>query len=77
MTCIRPGAAWTGFSAEWDPGTIRMAFGAWQDAGPRMDSGMAPAQVAAAVVHALDYPPGVAVDLLEVRPMTPVPKPVF
>ena len=54
VTCIRPGSAWTGFSDGWDPATIRTAFAAWQNAGPRMDSGMEPAQVATAVLHALD-----------------------
>ncbi len=76
VSCIRPGAAWTSFADGWDPATIRTAFAAWQDAGPRMDAGMEPAQVAAAVVHVLDYPPGVAVDLLEVRPTMLIPKPV-
>ena len=39
-----------------------------------MDSGMEPEHIADAVSYCLAYPPGVAVDLLEVRPNQPIPK---
>ena len=44
------------------------ALEAWQDAGAYTRIGMETAQVAESVAFALSQPPGVAVDLLEVRP---------
>jgi NAD(P)-dependent dehydrogenase (short-subunit alcohol dehydrogenase family) len=74
VTCVRPGAAWTNFADGWDEGRLKAGINACQKRGPSMDTGMGPNHVAEAVVHALSYPAGVAVDLLEVRPNQPVPK---
>jgi NAD(P)-dependent dehydrogenase (short-subunit alcohol dehydrogenase family) len=74
VTCIRPGAAWTGFSDTWDDADLQAGVRAWHNAGPTMDAGMEPEHIAEAVCHCLAYPPGVAVDLLEIRPNQPVPK---
>jgi len=74
VTCIRPGAAWTDFSAGWDEGRLKAGIDSWQRSGPEMDAGMEPEHVAESVVHVLAYPAGVAVDLLEVRPNQPIPK---
>lgn len=74
VTCIRPGAAWTDFSAGWDEDKLKAGIDSWQRSGPEMDAGMEPQHVAEAVVHVLAYPAGVAVDLLEVRPNQPIPK---
>lgn len=75
VTCLRPGAAESGFAADWDTDTLQQAFVAWRDTGPHMDVGMTTAQVADAVAWILGQPPGVAVDLLEIRPNTLAPKP--
>jgi NAD(P)-dependent dehydrogenase (short-subunit alcohol dehydrogenase family) len=74
VSCIRPGAAWTSFADGWNQDDLRDGVDAWQKAGPTMDAGMEPRHVADAVVYCLAYPPGVAVDLLEVRPNQPIPK---
>jgi NAD(P)-dependent dehydrogenase (short-subunit alcohol dehydrogenase family) len=74
VSCVRPGAAWTDFSAGWDEGRLKAGIDSWQRSGPEMDAGMEPEHVAEAVAHVLAYPSGVAVDLLEVRPNQPVPK---
>lgn len=74
VTCVRPGAAWTNFSDGWDSELLQAGFDAWRQLGSTMDSGMEVEHVAQAIVHSLSYPAGVAVDLLEVRPNTPVPK---
>ncbi|GAB3279676.1 SDR family oxidoreductase [Parahaliea aestuarii] len=75
VTCVRPGAAWTNFADGWDAERIHRGFEAWMKTGPDMDSGMLPEHVAQAVAHVFSYPRGVAVDLLEVRPNQPIPKP--
>ena len=74
VTCVRPGAAWTSFSEGWDTERFKSALDAWHESGPGMDVGMESEQVADAVIFALTQPPGVAVDLLEIRPCGRVPK---
>lgn len=74
VTCVRPGSAWTDFSAGWDVQRLKEGMEAWQQTGSTMDVGMEIEHVADAVVHCLGYPAGVAIDLLEVRPNQSVPK---
>lgn len=74
VTCVRPGGAMTGFADEWDGEVLKAAITHWQRQGSTMDVGMDVEHVAQAVVQSLQYPPGVAVDLLEVRPNRAVPK---
>lgn len=68
VTCIRPGGAMTGFAEEWDEQKFAAAMADWKDVGVYMDWGMEPAHVGESVRYALAQPPGVAVDLLEIRP---------
>ena len=68
VTCIRPGAAETSFAEGWEFEKLATGVEEWQRTGPHMNVGMAVDDVAAAVVHCLNYPRHVAVDLLEVRP---------
>jgi NAD(P)-dependent dehydrogenase (short-subunit alcohol dehydrogenase family) len=75
VTCLRPGGAESEFALDWDQEVLREAFVAWHDTGPLMDVGMTVDEVAGAVVWALAQPPGVAVDLLEIRPNRLSPKP--
>lgn len=74
VTCIRPGAAWTSFAEGWDADALQAGFEAWAQVGTYMDTGMETTQVGDAVAYALTQPPGVAVDLLEIRPNVPTPK---
>ena len=68
VSCIRPGGAATSFAGEWDAQAMMAGFTAWVDAGAYMNVGMEVEQVAEAVAFALAQPPGVAIDLLEIRP---------
>jgi NAD(P)-dependent dehydrogenase (short-subunit alcohol dehydrogenase family) len=74
VTCIRPGSAWTTFADGWDKRAIESGVAAWKDAGTYMDTGMEVTHVADAVCFAVSQPPGVAVDLLEIRPNIPMAK---
>lgn len=68
VTCVRPGGAWTDFAAGWDKSAFDAAIAAWKDAGAHFATGMDVTHVAESVRFALSQPPGVAVDLLEIRP---------
>ena len=68
VSCIRPGAASTHFAEDWDEKAFTAALQAWCDEGAYMSIGMEAEQVGASVAFALAQPPGVAIDLLEVRP---------
>jgi NAD(P)-dependent dehydrogenase (short-subunit alcohol dehydrogenase family) len=77
VTCIRPGGAWTNFADGWDAAAFEPALAAWKDAGNYMDTGMDVTHVGDAVKYALSQPPGVAIDLLEIRPNTLTSKSIF
>ena len=77
VTCIRPGGAWTSFADGWDKAAFEAALAAWKDAGTYMDTGMDVTHVGEAVRYALSQPPGVAVDLLEIRPTVLTSKAIF
>jgi len=77
VTCIRPGGAWTEFSAGWDAQALQHAIAAWKDAGTHFDTGMDVGHVGESVRFALAQPPGVAVDLLEIRPTALTPKSIL
>jgi NAD(P)-dependent dehydrogenase (short-subunit alcohol dehydrogenase family) len=77
VTCIRPGGAWTSFADGWNPQALAGAMTAWKDAGTYMDTGMDATHVGEAVRFALAQPPGVAVDLLELRPNQLTSKALF
>lgn len=68
VSCIRPGAASTHFAEGWDEQAFSAGLEAWCDQGTYMNIGMEAEQVGASVAFALAQPPGVAIDLLEVRP---------
>ncbi|MCR9104868.1 MAG: SDR family oxidoreductase [Gammaproteobacteria bacterium] len=77
VSCIRPGGALTDFSQDWDAEKFAAALQQWKSVGTHMDMGMDVTQVAQAVCYALAQPPGVAVDLLEIRPNVATPKTLF
>ncbi len=75
VTILRPGNAPTAFAAGWDRTRFDAALEAWYSAGSEMDVGMDVAHVGASVAWCLSSPPGVSVDVLEVRPNLRIPKP--
>ena len=77
VTCIRPGGAWTNFSDGWDTQALEGALAAWKDVGAHMDMGMEVTHVGDAVRYALSQAPGVAIDLLEIRPNALTSKSIF
>jgi NAD(P)-dependent dehydrogenase (short-subunit alcohol dehydrogenase family) len=77
VTVLRPGAAATDFAGGWEMERFRSALLAWQKRGTHMDTGMEPHHVGEAAAWCLACPPGVSVDLLEIRPNRPVPKVTF
>jgi NAD(P)-dependent dehydrogenase (short-subunit alcohol dehydrogenase family) len=77
VTCIRPGGAWTNFADGWDKSAFESALAAWKEVGTHMDTGMKVSHVGEAVRYALSQPPGVAIDLLEIRPNTLTSKSIF
>ncbi|MEZ5501398.1 MAG: SDR family oxidoreductase [Halioglobus sp.] len=77
VTCVRPGGAWTSFADGWDREAFDGALTAWKDAGTYLDTGMDVTHVGEAVRYALSQPPGVAVDLLEIRPNVLTSKSIF
>jgi len=77
VTCIRPGGAWTSFADDWESSALAAGMTAWNDFGTYMDTGMEATQVGDAVAYAISQPPGVAVDLLEIRPNVLTPKMKF
>ena len=77
VTCIRPGGAVTDFAGQWEERAFKGALEAWKDFGAYMDMGMDVGHVGESVRYALSQPPGVAVDLLEIRPNVLTPKTIF
>lgn len=77
VTCIRPGGAWTSFADGWNKAAFEAAIAAWKDAGTYLDTGMDAAHVGESVRYALAQPPGVAIDLLEIRPNVLTSKAIF
>ncbi len=75
VTILRPGNAPTAFAAGWERGSFDAALDAWYRSGADMDVGMDVTHVGASVAWCLASPPGVSVDLLEVRPNIRIPKP--
>jgi NAD(P)-dependent dehydrogenase (short-subunit alcohol dehydrogenase family) len=74
VTLLIPGGAVTEFASGWNFDRLKSAIDAWHSRGPTMDMGMETTDIARAVLQCLDYPRGVAVDSMGVRPNKPVPK---
>lgn len=74
VTLLSPGAVATGSIANFDPEAAAEAMAAWLDKGSSFDGAMQAEAVGEAIAHCFEYPPGVAVEFLEVRPNMPMPK---
>jgi len=74
VTLFSPGAVATGSIDNFDPEAAAAAMEKWQRTGPTFDGAIQPEVVGRALAHCMDYPPGVAVEFMEVRPNQPMPK---
>ncbi len=77
VTLLSPGFAITEFGSAWNEAATIDALRAWAARGPNFNGSMQAADVGKAIAHCLDYPTGVAIDFLEVRPYVPSPKPIL
>lgn len=74
VTLFSPGAVATGSVANFDHAALTEAMGAWLEKGMTFDGMMTAEIMGEAIAGCFDYPPGVAVEFLEVRPQVPTPK---
>ncbi len=75
VTCVSPGAFGTPIMANFEKEPTAEAYDAWcRDKGPNSDGMADPKLFGETVAHCLSYPPGLAVDFMEVRPNVPTPK---
>lgn len=75
VTCISPGSFATNIPSNFDAEHTAAAYDLWcRERGPMSDGIGDPRYFGEAVAHCLAYPPGVAVDYMEVRPNVPTPK---
>lgn len=78
VSILRPGGAMdTEFGFGFDFDLLKGALKQWQNQGPISYQGMSAEDVAAAAAYCLAAPPGVSIDLLEVRPNQRMQKPIF
>lgn len=75
VTLFSPGAVGTGSVENFDPQALGEAMQAWLEKGPKCDGAIRDVSVVGeAIAHCMDYPPGVTVEIMEVKPRTPTPK---
>ncbi len=75
VTCISPGAFDTDIMSNFDSERMEAAYDIWcREHGPESDGVADPRYFGEAVAHCVSYPPGVAIDFLEVRPNVPTAK---
>jgi len=75
VTLFSPGAVATGSVENFDPAALAEAMPAWLEKGPYFDGAIMQVDVVGeALAHCFEYPPGVAVDFMEVKPHIPTPK---
>ena len=74
LTVFSPGAVATGSIANFDPAAAGEAMQDWLTKGPEWDGITEPDVIGEAIAGCFECPPGVAVEFMEVRPNTPMPK---
>ncbi len=75
VTCVSPGSFETGIASNFDAEHTAEAYEVWcRDRGPMSDGMGEPRHFGEAVAHCLSYPRGMAVDYMEIRPNSPMPK---
>ena len=74
VSVVSPGPVATGSVANFDPAALAEAMTAWLEKGP-MTNGMMQVEVMGeSIANCFELPPGVALEFMEVRPGTLVPK---
>lgn len=75
VTLFSPGAVGTGSVENFDPVALGEAMQAWLERGPNCDGAIREVGlVGDAIAHCFEYPPGVTVEFMEVKPRIPTPK---
>lgn len=75
VTLFSPGAVGTGSVENFDPQALGEAMQAWLAKGPHCDGAIREVGlVGEAIAHCFEYPPGVTVEFMEVKPRIPTPK---
>lgn len=74
VTVLSPGATVTSVMDHFDPEAMVEAYEAWVGYSPKSDGTMEAESVGQAIAHCFEYPDGVAVDFIEVRPNVPTSK---
>ena len=74
VSVFSPGAVATGSIANFDPAAAGEAMQDWLTKGPKWDGITQPEVIAEAIAACFELPPGVAVEMMEVRPNMPMPK---
>jgi NAD(P)-dependent dehydrogenase (short-subunit alcohol dehydrogenase family) len=74
VSLVSPGPVATGSVANFDHRALSDAMAAWMEKGPMSDGIMEAVVIGEAIAHCFEYPPGVALEFMEVRPNVPTPK---
>lgn len=77
VTVLSPGATATDFAAGWDMKKLARAFRAWTKKSKYFDGYMEAQHVGQAIADCFNYPKGVSIDFIEIRPNKLEEKPVF
>ncbi len=68
VSLVSPGSVHTGSIANFDPEAAAEAMEVWLENGTYCDGFMQPETMGMAIAHCFEYPPGVALEFMEVRP---------
>jgi len=75
VTLFSPGAVATDSAENFDPKALEEAMGVWLERGPMFDGGIGDVDlIGESIAHCFEYPPGVTVEFMEVKPRTQTPK---
>lgn len=77
LTVLSPGATATDFAAGWDMQKLTTAFRSWRKKSPYFDGYMDAKFVGQAIADCFNYPRGVCIEYIEVRPNKHQEKPVL
>lgn len=75
VTVLSPGATMTDFAAGWNTEKLMTAFRAWREKSKYFDGYMDMKYVGQAIADCFNYPKGVSVDFIEIRPSKKEEKP--
>lgn len=75
VTVLSPGATMTDFASGWDTEKLMTAFRAWRDKSKYFDGYMDMKYVGQAIADCFNYPKGVSIDFIEIRPNKKEEKP--